>query len=370
MLEGKKLHFVVPRYHTNMVPWVKALQENGAVVSMDVLVRGRTEDHTLIEPVIWEDGTISAFINKFRKEEGVNKPFTFPSIRVYWRYLKELNPDVVVVRDPSRYFSRLVMLCTAFLPCQLVLYNQAPLWGKTTKIRRWIVYFINVCFKAKWMTPVYGETKPGHETLPRHYFVPFTANWVGRQKVYDKVEFNILSIGKFEERKEHLTLIQALIQLGDIIPNWRLTWVGELSSEVHKEWHKIVIDFVEKQGLANKVFITLNVKPVQMPKFYQEADLFILPSKREPASISVIEALAFGLPVICSNENGTRCYIRDLENGKIFQAGNVSSLQNAIMTIYHEVLNREQGFFANAQSVSKQIISNDNFLESFKRMLS
>ena len=34
--------------------------------------------------------------------------------------------------------------------------------------------------------------------------------------------------------------------------------------------------------------------------------------------MSVLEAMAHSLPVICSDSNGTQCYIRPGENGYVF----------------------------------------------------
>ena len=46
-----------------------------------------------------------------------------------------------------------------------------------------------------------------------------------------------------------------------------------------------------------------------------------LPSSDEPAAVSHLEAMSHSLPVICSDSNGTRCYIRQGENGYVFRTG-------------------------------------------------
>ena len=63
---------------------------------------------------------------------------------------------------------------------------------------------------------------------------------------------------------------------------------------------------------------------------YRWADLYVLPSVREPAAVSLLEAMSFGLPVISSTQNGTRCYIVQGENGAIFPAGDVEALTRAL----------------------------------------
>lgn len=368
-MRNKKIHWVVPRYHTNMIPWVKALQEAGATVSMDVLIQGKTEDHSLIQPVIWEEGSFSRKLNFLKKNDGVNKPFVFPNVRAYLRYLKKLNPDVVVLRDPSRYFSRMVMLFSLVLSFKLVLYNQAPLFRRTNILRRLMVHVINVLFRAKWITPVMGNQHKGFKPLPRHYFVPFAADWIGRKQNYHRDTWRILGIGKFERRKEQLTLLKALIRLTGDIPHWHLTWVGELSNEQHQVWYEEIMRFIHENKLHNKVTLVTNQPPFVMSTFYTNADVMVLPSRNEPASISVIEALGHGLPVICSHENGTACYIVDGSNGAVFKAGDEELLALALGKIHAKLKNLHAEFEKEIAETSQKMIDPKLFLAQFSKII-
>lgn len=352
-----------------MVPWVKALQEAGATVSMDVLVHGKTEDHSLLQPVLWEEGRFSCMLNALKKNKGVNKPYVFPNIIEYWRYLKQLNPDVVVVRDPSRYFSRLVMLLSLVMPFRLVLYNQAPLFRKTSIFRRWMVHVINVFFKANWMTPVMGLQDHGFKPLPRHYFVPFAAEWVGRQQKQREGTWKILGIGKFERRKEQLTLLKALVRLSGSIPHWHLTWVGELSNEQHQAWYEEIVRFIHDNKIHNKVELVTNQPPSDMASFYTPADVMVLPSRNEPASVSVIEALAHGLPVICSHENGTACYLVNGYNGAVFKAGDEIALASALENILIKLSNAHADFNKKIAETSQKMIDYKLFLAQFSKVV-
>lgn len=358
---------MVPRYHTNMIPWVKALQDAGAVVSMDVLVAGKTEDYALLKPMLWQQGNLSRGLNALKRHKGVNKPYDFPKLWPYWRHLKALKPDIIVVRDPSRYFSLLVMLFSLFLPGKLVLYNQAPLHRKVSFVRKVFVYLINSLFKSSWMTPVLGNSKLVQEVLPCHFFVPFVAPMVGYHRQYKPGSLKILGIGKFERRKEQLTLLKALVKLNDIIPQWQLTWVGELSSQQHQLWLEEIMRYVGEQRLFEKVKFITNQPPARMASYYGDADLFILPSRHEPASISVIEAMAHGLPVISSHENGTACYITEGLNGAIFEAGNTDNLAAAIHNIWLKLNNNSKQFLAEIDKTNRNVISNEAFLSQLSK---
>ena len=54
-------------------------------------------------------------------------------------------------------------------------------------------------------------------------------------------------------------------------------------------------------------------------EIYKKADIFIFPSKREGLPVSMMEAMASGLPVICSDIRGNRDLIeKDSRGGKLF----------------------------------------------------
>ena len=70
-----------------------------------------------------------------------------------------------------------------------------------------------------------------------------------------------------------------------------------------------------------------------MQREYALHDLFVLPSREEPASVSLLEAMAHSLPVICSDSNGTQCYIRPGENGYVFGTDDLDGLVAAMERI-------------------------------------
>ena len=63
-----------------------------------------------------------------------------------------------------------------------------------------------------------------------------------------------------------------------------------------------------------------------MSDLYLTHDIFVLTSKRETASIAVLEAMANGLVPISTDANGTACYIRQGESGYLFKTMDQESL--------------------------------------------
>ena len=67
--------------------------------------------------------------------------------------------------------------------------------------------------------------------------------------------------------------------------------------------------------------------PEELPRFFAKADVFVLPSRYDGWGVVVNQAIAAGLPVICSDMVGAGHDLVDEEkNGLKFQAGDAASL--------------------------------------------
>ncbi len=64
------------------------------------------------------------------------------------------------------------------------------------------------------------------------------------------------------------------------------------------------------------------VQPKDLPKYYAAADIFVLPSRHETWGVVVIEAMAAGVPVICSQAAGVGIdLVKEGETGLLFSPG-------------------------------------------------
>ncbi len=63
---------------------------------------------------------------------------------------------------------------------------------------------------------------------------------------------------------------------------------------------------------------------------YNNADLFVLPSMSEGSPNVLMEAMAFGVPIIASNVGGIPEIIHHEQNGLLVEAGSATALAEAI----------------------------------------
>jgi len=102
----------------------------------------------------------------------------------------------------------------------------------------------------------------------------------------------ILYVGTIEERKNLLTLLEALTKVGDI----SLVVIGK-----KKKYFEKVNAFINANNLRTRVLFPGMIAQDELPLYYQCASVFVYPSRYEGFGIPVIEALSSGTPVITSS---------------------------------------------------------------------
>jgi L-malate glycosyltransferase len=84
-------------------------------------------------------------------------------------------------------------------------------------------------------------------------------------------------------------------------------------------------------GVLDRVHFGGHVAQVDLPRWYHMADLYISPSHVDGSSVTLMEALASGLPCLVSDIPGNREWIEEGVNGWLFRDGNVDDLTQKIL---------------------------------------
>jgi glycosyltransferase involved in cell wall biosynthesis len=104
----------------------------------------------------------------------------------------------------------------------------------------------------------------------------------------------LLTVASLIHRKAHDVLIDALASLADL--PWQARFVG--GSEFDPGWASSLKERVKRLHLARRVHFAGAVTDPRIE--YQQADLFVLPSRFEGYGMVFAEALAAGLPVLAA----------------------------------------------------------------------
>lgn len=126
----------------------------------------------------------------------------------------------------------------------------------------------------------------------------------------------IASIGELDDNKNHITVIKALATLGRKDFKYVVCGVGPNKDMLLAE--------AEHMGLKENVILAGYRSDI--PDVLNAADIFVFPSFHEGMPVSALEAMACGLPIICSEIRGNVDIIREGDNGYLFQPSDVETL--------------------------------------------
>jgi glycosyltransferase involved in cell wall biosynthesis len=84
-------------------------------------------------------------------------------------------------------------------------------------------------------------------------------------------------------------------------------------------------------GVIDQVHFGGHVAQKDLPSWYHQADLYISPSHVDGSSVSLMEALACGLPCLVSDIPANKEWVRNDENGWLFRDGDVDDLAAKIL---------------------------------------
>jgi len=159
----------------------------------------------------------------------------------------------------------------------------------------------------------------------RIWFVP---NGVGRQffqprTFLDGVATRLLFVGTWLDRKGIYYLVDASAQLGPRIADLTLTVVGCMVDEQQ-------IRAFFPTDLRARVSVIPLVSREAMPGIYATHDILVLPSLIEGMPLTLLEAMAAGMPVVTTNTCGMADVVEDGFNGLLVPPANAAELASAI----------------------------------------
>lgn len=162
----------------------------------------------------------------------------------------------------------------------------------------------------------------------------------------------ILSVGELNTNKNHSAVIKALSLLKEKDFYYVICGVGDLKDQL--------IKLAQSCGLESKVIIAGYRSDI--PNVVSAADMFVFPSFHEGLPVSVLEAMAGGLPVIASAIRGNVDLIKDGVNGYLFNPQNNMDISLVIEKLITSASLREKMGCLNkqlAESYSFEVVKNE-----------
>lgn len=136
----------------------------------------------------------------------------------------------------------------------------------------------------------------------------------------------LLAVGAITPRKGYDILVEALRPLADL--EWRLTIAG--ATDRHPDAVAALKQAIAAARLDDKITLAGTVVPATLERFYASSDLFLMPSLFEGYGMVLAEAMARGLPIVCTTGGAAAETVPDSAALKV-EPGNVEALGRALV---------------------------------------
>lgn len=144
------------------------------------------------------------------------------------------------------------------------------------------------------------------------------------------------NVGNLREVKDHHTLILAFNKISSLFPQAKLLIIGE------GELKPSLLKLCSELGLEERVLFLGHREDV--PSILNLMDIFVLSSRLEGCSISILEAMASGKPVIATEVGGNPELILKGKSGFLVPSAEPEKLaEKMVLLLKDENLRREMG---------------------------
>ncbi|MGN7385522.1 glycosyltransferase family 4 protein [Sporosarcina sp. SAFN-015] len=158
----------------------------------------------------------------------------------------------------------------------------------------------------------------------------------------------ILSVGELNRNKNHQVMIRALKSINKENVYYLISGVGE--------------ELENLRSLAIKLGVHNRVKFLgyrhDLADIYSQVDIFVFPSYREGLSLSLMEAMSSGLPIICSNIRGNNELIIDGIGGYLLNPNDVNGFKSKLIKLVDDSTLRKKMGQYNINKIKEYDINN------------
>lgn len=285
------------------------------------------------------------------------------------RYFRKLKPDVVIAYQATPS----ICACVAKIfnhSFKLIVSERTTTQhtGRNERIR------FNLYRLADYVVPnAYSQESYIKTTFPKLANNTITIpNFVDLEHFVPPVERHrreipeIMIAASIWPHKNTLGFIDAVAALKAKEYLFHISWYG-LNKQHIDDYLNQCRQKIDLLGVAD--YIELKEKTTQIKECYQDADFFCLPSFYEGTPNVICEAMACGLPVVCSDVCDNSKYVLQGENGFLFNPKDTDSIVVAFERLF--VLSNEEyeSFCYHSRTLAEQKLSKEAFVNSYLKLI-
>lgn len=165
------------------------------------------------------------------------------------------------------------------------------------------------------------------------------------------------SVGRIVKEKNYTTLLEVAERFSGQEVKFEIAGDGELLSNLTTAAQRRNISNVKFYGNVNEI-----------PKFLSKMDIYFQPSIREGLCITVLEAMATGLPVVGSNVGGIERNVTHGETGYLYEPNNLNGFYNGIETLVSNPQLRKQ-FGTQGRQIVSDRFTQEKLVQEFEKAI-
>jgi glycosyltransferase involved in cell wall biosynthesis len=254
-----------------------------------------------------------------------------------YRYLKKIQPDIIHSHSPDLGFAISFPARVLGIPVVNTCHGVSLTGNNLPLLKK---YAENFFLKYSGFARIITVDSTSVTVLEQHgisnvAYIPNGVDpdfWEKKQTVTrgspgKQTKITFLFVGRLEEQKGLIYLIEAVRRLKSGVGKFTVQLVGEGSQRSHLE------KLVDAYGLGNYVKFTGRLDLKSLRDIYLDSDIFVLPSLWEGMPLTLLEAWASGLPVILTSVGNIPELCVNMENAWIIEPGNAMDLFNAMFEL-------------------------------------
>lgn len=185
----------------------------------------------------------------------------------------------------------------------------------------------------------------------------------------DTSRLKLLSVANLFEVKGLDVLIDALGTLPSSLKyKVDLTIIAAHSDRTYE---RSLMSHIDQAEIKHQVQIIKSIPQHELVSYYQQADIFILPSRFEAFGLALAEAAACGLPCIATKSGGPEEILMDPQMGELVEKDNPRQLSEAIIKVWENSdsysAERIRGFIIQHFSKQRKL---DNLTSLYQKLVS
>lgn len=177
-------------------------------------------------------------------------------------------------------------------------------------------------------------------------------------KVIEQGKLQIIGVGRTAKMKNIPRLIEAVAIARDKGCNIKVDWYGRMAGDIDCCLQKV-------KDLGLEELFRFHEPTNDIVSRYHEADLFCLPSIYEGYPNVLCEAMACGLPVICSNVCDNPDIMADGLNGFLFNPTDTQQMAEVLMRFCHLSPSQRKMMGQKSRLLAERKFGEDRFIKQY-----